>query len=43
MFENVLDMLPVLHEQGISLIDNHEFDGTQEVVVLLLGAVSKSI
>ncbi len=26
MLEDVLDMLPILHEQSIGVIDNHNFD-----------------
>lgn len=26
MLEDVLDMLPILHEQSIGMIDNHNFD-----------------
>lgn len=26
MLEDVLDVLPILHEQSIGLVDNHDFD-----------------
>lgn len=36
--KDVLDMFPVLHEKTVGVIDDCEFYGRKEIVVLLLGA-----
>lgn len=32
-------VVPVLHEKGVGVVDNDDFDGGKEVVVCFLGAV----
>ena len=37
----MLDVGPVLHEEGVCLVDDHDFNGRQEVeVVLVVGAIN---
>jgi hypothetical protein len=36
VFKNIVDVIPILHEQGISLVDYYDFNRRQEVMVTFL-------
>lgn len=41
--ENVLDMVPVLHNERICMIDNHHLNGRQEVILVFLPSILNTV